>query len=137
MLSNFQRRLTLYSDAISTDLLDAFRALERVVANSSSDYVQVILTDMDVFLAEPTEMTTEMLRDWIDAMDTTLADRGAQWEADDSPRGKFALCSRATLPADLIVVGHFPAQKPYPTLIPHSCVLKRRDRPPGCSRIPN
>jgi hypothetical protein len=77
-LSNFQRRLTLYSDAISTDLLDAFRALERAVANSSGDYVQVILTDMDVFLSEPAEMTTEMLRDWIGAMDTTLADR---WSA--------------------------------------------------------
>jgi hypothetical protein len=63
---------------MSTDLLDAFRALERVIANSSSDYLQVILTDMDVFLSEPAETTTEMLRDWIDAMDTTLANR---WSA--------------------------------------------------------
>ncbi len=33
---------------------------------------------MDVFLSEPAEMTTEMLRDWIGAMDTTLAER---WSA--------------------------------------------------------
>jgi hypothetical protein len=77
-LSNFQRRLVVYSDAMSTDMLGAFRALERVVVNSSSDYLQVILTDMDVFLSEPAQTTTEMLRDWIDAMDTTLANR---WSA--------------------------------------------------------
>jgi hypothetical protein len=73
-LANFQRRLTIYSDAMSTDLLDFFRALESLVANSSSEYLQVILTDMDIFLSEP-EDTTEMLRDWIGAMDTTLANR--------------------------------------------------------------
>jgi hypothetical protein len=44
----------------------------------TSDYLQVILTDMDVFLSEPAETTTEMLRDWIDVMDTTLANR---WSA--------------------------------------------------------
>src|SRR5262249_40854097 len=42
-LSNFQRRLALYSDAISTDLLDIFRALESIVVNSSGKYLQVIL----------------------------------------------------------------------------------------------
>jgi hypothetical protein len=73
-LSSFRRRLNIYSDVISTDLLDAFRALESVVVNSSSEYLQVILTDIDVFLSEPEE-TTELLRDWIGAMDTTLADR--------------------------------------------------------------
>ena len=73
-LANFQRRLAIYSDAMSTDLLDVFRALESLVANSSSEYLQVILTDMDIFLSEPGD-TTEMLRDWIGAMDTTLANR--------------------------------------------------------------
>jgi hypothetical protein len=73
-LSTFQRRLALYSDAISTDLMDVFRALESIVANSSSQYLQVILTDMDIFLSEPQE-TTKLLRDWIGAMDTTLPNR--------------------------------------------------------------
>ena len=73
-LSNLQRRLILYSDAMSTDLLGTFRALESVVVKSSSEYLQVILTDLDVFLCEPDE-TTEVLRDWIGAMDTTLANR--------------------------------------------------------------
>ena len=76
-LSNFRRRLTIYSDAVSADLLDVFRALESVVVDSSSEYLQVILTDMDVFLSEP-EAMTEILRDWIGAMDTTLANR---WSA--------------------------------------------------------
>lgn len=73
-LSNFRRRLSIYSEAISADLLDVFRALESVVANSSGEYLQVILTDMDVFLSEPGVMT-EILQDWIGAMDTTLANR--------------------------------------------------------------
>ena len=73
-LSNLQRRLTIYSDAMSTDLLDVYRVLESAVVNSSSEHLQVILTDMDVFLSEPEE-TTEMLRSWISAMDTTLANR--------------------------------------------------------------
>lgn len=73
-LSNFRRRLTIYSDAVSADLLDVFRALESVVVDSSSEYLQVVLTDMDAFISEPEE-TTELLRDWIGAMDTTLANR--------------------------------------------------------------
>jgi hypothetical protein len=76
-LSSFQRRLALYSDAISTDLLDAFRALESIIVNSCSKYLQAILTDMDIFLSEPQEMTKE-LRNWIGAMDTTLPNR---WSA--------------------------------------------------------
>jgi hypothetical protein len=76
-LSTFQRRLSLYSDALSTDLLDHFRALESVVTNSSGEYLQVILTDMDIFLSEP-EAMAETLRDWIGAMDTTLADRWSE-----------------------------------------------------------
>jgi hypothetical protein len=59
---------------MSTDLLDVYRVLESAVVNSSSEHLQVILTDMDVFLSEPEE-TTEMLRSWISAMDTTLANR--------------------------------------------------------------
>jgi hypothetical protein len=44
-LSTFQRRLALYSDAISTDLLDVFRALESIIVDSSAKYLQVILTE--------------------------------------------------------------------------------------------
>ncbi len=75
-LSTFRRRLTLCSDAMPTDLLDVFRAFEKIVASASSEYLQVILTDMDIFLSKPVE-STEMLRDWIGAMDTTLASRWA------------------------------------------------------------
>ena len=100
-LSNFQRRLTLYSGVLSTDLLDNFRALEGVVVKSSCEYLQVILTDMDVFLSEP-EDTTDLLRDWIGAIDTTLANR---WS------GPLSLV-QATVGKDLREI-HFP----YPDLV--------------------
>jgi carboxypeptidase C (cathepsin A) len=60
---------------LAPELLEIFRDLEGLVVNSSSDYLQVSLTDMDIFLSEPDDMT-ETLRDWIGAMDTTLA---SQW----------------------------------------------------------
>jgi hypothetical protein len=60
---------------LAPELLEIFRDLQGLVANSSSDYLQVSLTDMDIFLSEPDDMT-ETLRDWIGAMDTTLA---SQW----------------------------------------------------------
>jgi hypothetical protein len=100
-LSNFHRRLALYSDAISADLLDVFRALESIIVNSCSKYLQVILTDMDICLSEPQGMT-KALRDWIGAMDTTLANR---WSGPPS----FV---QATVGKDLREI-HFP----YPGLV--------------------
>lgn len=75
-LSNLRRRIESHTGKLDPIVIEQFKNLENIVQDCTSEFIQVDLTDIDIFVSFPESIGT--LREWVAAMDTSDAARWAE-----------------------------------------------------------